>query len=142
MLKVLSIEDDAGILAVLQSVLRSAKIDGLQFQYANTLDSGVEMVKSFLPDVILLDLKLPSGDGKGWSDGAHTLSLVPELSEFAPVIIVSGFAEEYFAQAIEMGASDCIPKSLLLSTHPGAVLAHLIALALAHWKKRYAAEIH
>lgn len=143
MLKVLSIEDDAGILTVLQSVLKSAKIEGLQFQYANTLDAGVELVKSFRPDVILLDLKLPIADGQGWSDAPHTLSLIPELSEFAPVIIISGFAEEHFAEAIECGAADCIPKSLLLSSQPGAILAHLIALALAHWKKRYAApEVH
>lgn len=143
MLKVLSIEDDAGILTVLQSVLNSSKIAGLQFQYANTLDAGVSMVKSFQPDVILLDLKLPIGEGQGWSDAKHTLSLVPEFSEFSPVIIVSGFAEEYFAEAIEAGAADCIPKSMLLSAHPGGILAHLIALALAHWKKRYAsAEVH
>lgn len=143
MLRVLSIEDDAGILTVLQAALKSAKIDGLQFQYANTLDAGVALVKTFAPDVILLDLKLPIGAGLGWSDVAHTLSLVPNLSEHAPVIIVSGFAEEHFARAIESGAADCIPKSMLLSAHPGAILAHLIALALAHWKKRYAAaELH
>ncbi|AKB33173.1 Sensory transduction histidine kinase [Methanosarcina siciliae HI350] len=70
---------------------------------------AIELVKAELPDLILLDMKLPESDGY---EICSTLKSDPEY-RFIPIIIISGFFEDTTnMKAIQCGADDFIHKPL------------------------------
>jgi two-component system KDP operon response regulator KdpE len=103
MLKILIIEDDANVVVAIKLCLQirwpevaiAASPLGLK---------GVEMAKSLLFDIILLDLNLPDTDG---------LEVLRQIRCFSnvPIIIVSvRGGEDDQAKGLEMGADDYIVK--------------------------------
>jgi len=100
-LQVLVIEDDREIRSLMQA---SLSVEGFAVQTAVTLSEARAMLKHKLPDLIVLDLGLPDGDG---------VQLVRELRKqhATPVIVVS--ARHQDAQKIELldaGADDYLTK--------------------------------
>ncbi|MDP3616857.1 MAG: response regulator [Rhodoferax sp.] len=100
-LQVLVIEDDREIRSLMQA---SLSVEGFAVQTAVTLSEARAMLKHKLPDLIVLDLGLPDGDG---------VQLVRELRKqhATPVIVVSARHQE--AQKIELldaGADDYLTK--------------------------------
>lgn len=63
-LSVLLIEDDVEACCELQSCFESAENIEL-VGITNNARQGLEMVQTFLPDIILLDLELHTGGGNG-----------------------------------------------------------------------------
>jgi DNA-binding response OmpR family regulator len=119
-MKVLIVEDEEILYRVLQEKLESEKhnvkvaIDG---------ELALEMVKSFKPDFILLDIILPKKDG---------LSVLAELKaseEFSsiPVIVLSNLAEDdKIKEALKLGALDYFVKT----QHPLAEIVEKIEESL------------
>lgn len=138
-MKILSIEDDANICTLIKRVLEAADIGVTDFRCISTLEAGLSELECFTPDLILLDLKLPRADGGGYWSAEETIRHLPELSRVAPVIVLSGYADAHFVNAIQCGAADCLSKTTWLQPRHEAFFAHQIALALAHWKKDHAA---
>ena len=100
-LKVLVVEDDREIRAMMQS---SLSVEGFDVQTAVSLSEARALLKHNPPDVIVLDLGLPDGDG---------VELVHELRKqhSTPVIVVSARHQE--AQKIALldaGADDYLTK--------------------------------
>ncbi|MDD5332317.1 MAG: response regulator [Rhodoferax sp.] len=100
-LQVLVIEDDRAIRSLMQA---SLSVEGFVVQTAVSLSEARAMLKHKLPDLIVLDLGLPDGDG---------VQLVRELRKqhATPVIVVSARHQE--AQKIELldaGADDYLTK--------------------------------
>lgn len=100
-LQVLVIEDDREIRSLMQA---SLSVEGFAVQTAVSLSEARAMLKHKLPDLIVLDLGLPDGDG---------VQLVRELRKqhATPVIVVSARHQE--AQKIELldaGADDYLTK--------------------------------
>ncbi len=100
-LKVLVVEDDREIRALLQS---SLSVEGFAVQTAVTLSEATALLRHDPPDLVVLDLGLPDGDG---------VQLVRELRQTrsTPVIVVSARHQE--AQKIELldaGADDYLGK--------------------------------
>lgn len=60
MTKIAIIEDDA---VINQMYRMKFEADGFEVQVANNGKSGVEMVESFGPDIVLLDLQMPEMSG-------------------------------------------------------------------------------
>ncbi len=99
--KVLLIEDDPAICSLLRSYLRDTQFKLLE---ANTARSGLDLVAEKRPDLILLDLGLPDGEG---------IDVVRAIREWArtPVIIMSGRSEdEAKVAALDAGADDYVTK--------------------------------
>ena len=99
--KVLIVEDDTNIAELLHLYLEK---EGFETVVANDGGKGVELFRSFHPDLVLLDIMLPVMDG--WS----VLKKIRE-SDKTPVIMLTAKGEtEDKVQGLEGGADDYIVK--------------------------------
>lgn len=98
---VLSVDDDEGLQFVIEQYLEG---DGYAVLKAGDAKSALEKLEGAGPDVILLDLVLPDGEG---------LTLIPQFraKTSAAIIVVSGKSETTEKiVCLEMGADDYITK--------------------------------
>lgn len=98
---ILIVEDDAAILQLLVTSLEAA---GYRVAQAVNLAEALIEAQSRQPELILLDLGLPDGDG---------LTLIPRLREFtqSPIVVLSARGrEEDRVAALDLGADDFVPK--------------------------------
>jgi len=103
--RVLLIADDAAMTLTMRHFIERA---GMRTALAPTVPLGMALCKSFLPDVVLLDLDLPGGDG---------VALIGRLAREGDcgIIAVSGRGEESERVAgLEQGADDYIVKPVRL----------------------------
>jgi two-component system KDP operon response regulator KdpE len=101
---ILIVEDDPEILRVLQASLEAG---GYRLAVAGSLADGLVEAQSRQPDLVLLDLGLPDGDG---------LTLIPRLRQFsrAPILVLSARGrEEDKITALDLGADDFVAKPFL-----------------------------
>src|SRR5215469_13856368 len=87
MTKIALIEDDP---VINQMYRMKFEADGFEVQIADNGERGVDMVESFRPDIILLDLQMPH------MDGAEALTHIraEEWGKNIPVIILTNLGEE------------------------------------------------
>ena len=117
-LRVLVVEDDPEIRTIIQS---SLSVEGFTVQTAVSLSEASALILHARPDILVLDLGLPDGDG---------LSLVQEVrkSHTLPILIVSAIHQEsQKIQALDAGADDYLVKPFSV----GELLAR-IRVALRH----------
>ena len=126
-LRVLVVEDDPDIRAMMQS---SLSVEGFTVQTAVSLSEASALIRHDLPDILLLDLGLPDGDG---------LSLVQEVrkTQSLPILIVSARHQEaQKIQALDAGADDYLVKPFSV----GELLARM-RVALRHRGTSLAAAV-
>ena len=100
-LRVLVVEDDRQIRTMLQSTLG---VEGFDVQTAVTLSEASALLKHSLPDLVLLDLGLPDGDGA---------ELVRQVRQHhgLPIIVVSArHQESEKVKLLDAGADDYLTK--------------------------------
>ena len=100
-LRVLVVEDDREIRTLVQSALA---VEGFEVQTAVTLSEATALVQHSPPDLIVLDLGLPDGEG---------LQLVREVrrQSSVPIIVVSArHQEEQKIVLLDAGADDYLTK--------------------------------
>lgn len=100
-MRVLVVEDDAEIRALIQSALT---VEGFEVQTAVTVSEASALLRHALPDILLLDLGLPDGDGA---------VLVREVRKHhsLPILIVSARHQEaQKIQLLDAGADDYLTK--------------------------------
>jgi CheY-like chemotaxis protein len=104
-IKVLIAEDDHFLVKAYQVKLEK---EGFEVQIANDGEQALEILKSFVPDVIILDLVMPR------KDGFATLAEIkqnPSLKDI-PVVVASNLGQsEEIGRATELGATDVVTKS-------------------------------
>jgi len=123
-IRVLVIDDEAAILRFLKPALEANNYD---MASAGTVADGTKRIAAETPDIVLLDLGLPDGDGKDVIKRAREWSDVP-------IIVLS--AREREAEKIEsldLGADDYVNKPFEV----GELLARMRA-ALRHRMQRKA----
>ncbi|CAN1211686.1 hypothetical protein TUMEXPCC7403_15895 [Tumidithrix helvetica PCC 7403] len=75
---------------------------------AETLEAGLELWRSQHPDVVLVDMSLPDGDGLEFLTEIGT----DKADEKLPAIVLTGQGDERTAvQAMKLGAADYLIKS-------------------------------
>jgi two-component system nitrogen regulation response regulator NtrX len=101
---ILVVDDEKNIRT---SLSRSLEIEGYQCVTADSVAGALEAVKAEAPDLVMLDVKLPDGDGLDvlrWMKREHA-----EI----PVIVMSGHGTiEMALEAIRAGAHDFVEKPL------------------------------
>ena len=116
MTKIAIIEDDA---TINQMYRMKFEADGFDVRIANNGKIGVELVASFEPDVILLDLQMPE------MNGAEALEHIraQDSSKTTPVIVLTNLGEEEApAEIRSLGNHSYIVKANLT---PRQVVAHV-----------------
>ena len=104
---VLLVDDEKSIQSSIEMYLREKKHD---VYTASSVDEGLEMLEKHLPEVVIVDLKLPDKDG---------FIMIEELrrrNSAAAVIVISGYGDiQKAVRATKMGAHQFIPKPFSLA---------------------------
>jgi len=104
MLNVLLIEDET---LFAKSVLRRLEREGHQGVIVDTIAAGRQQLKDNMPDILLLDVRLPDGNG---------LALLSEIQAneawaAIPVVMMTAYGElEDAVSAMKLGATDYLKK--------------------------------
>lgn len=126
-LRVLVVEDDREIRTLMQSTL---SVEGFEVQTAVSLSEARALLRHALPDVMVLDLGLPDGDG---------LALVHAVRKqhALPILVVSARHQEaQKIQLLDAGADDYLTKPFSV-----AELLARIRVALRHRGTALAAAV-
>ncbi len=99
--KILVIEDESNIRSFVQTVLETG---GYHVLTASTCQQGVMMFASHVPDLVILDLGLPDGDGLGFIQVVRRNSATPIL------VLSARTMETDKVMALDLGANDYITK--------------------------------
>ena len=103
---ILIIDDESDLCKILSRILSSK---GYRTGFANTKKEGMASIKKEKPDLVVLDLKLPDGDG---------MELLPKIKKVSPeiaVIIISAHGnEESRKEAQKYGVYSFIDKPLFV----------------------------
>lgn len=124
--KILLIDDEEDILELLKYNLTK---EGYEVKTAIDGFKGVDIAKSFVPDLILLDIMMPK------QDGVETCRQIREIPELANcyVIFLTARSEEYSeVAAFDIGADDYITKPI----KPRALMSRINALFRRETKKK------
>ena len=123
--KILVVDDESDILELLKYNLSK---EGYDVKTAGDGIKGVEIAKSFCPDLILLDIMMPKQDGV---ETCRQIREIPDLSNTF-VIFLTARSEEYSeVAAFDMGADDYITKPI----KPRALVSRINALFRRESKK-------
>ena len=123
-LRVLVIDDEAAILRFLRPALEA---NSYEMTSAGTAAEGIKRVAAETPDIVLLDLGLPDGDGK------DVIRRAREWSDVPIIVLSAREREAEKIEALDLGADDYINKPF----NVGELLARMRA-ALRHRMQRRA----
>lgn len=123
--RILVVDDEPDIVELLQYNLERA---GYEVKSAANGQEAIDMSRSFLPNLILMDIMMPKMDGV---ETSRLLREMPELSE-TYIIFLTARVEEYSeVAAFDVGADDYIIKPI----KPRALISRIGALFRRELKK-------
>ena len=116
--RILLVDDDDYLRSVLSSQLRKKGV--MAFAEASRASEAFDQIDIFRPDLVLLDMELPDGNG---------LDICQSLRAHGfqkPIIMLTGqMEEEDIVKGLDKGASDYIAKPMRFSELFSLVCAHL-----------------
>jgi len=99
---ILIVDDDKNICEILSLLVKK---EGLKTLVAHEGDTALKIIRSKMPDIVLLDIKMPG------MDGIEVLKQVKELDENLPIVMITAYANIQGAvDAIRLGAHDYLAK--------------------------------
>lgn len=122
--QVLVVDDEAAILRFLKPALEA---NSYQVAGAATAAEGIKRIAAETPDIVLLDLGLPDGDGK------DVIRQVRQFSDVPIVVLSAREREMEKIEALDLGADDYVNKPF----NVGELLARM-RTALRHRMQRNA----
>ncbi|MGB9975827.1 sigma-54-dependent transcriptional regulator [Thermovenabulum sp.] len=100
--KILIIDDEPAICKALQISLKS---EGFEVDTALSAKEGIKKFKAILPDVVVLDLRLPD------SDGIKVMESIKAIEKDTIIILITAYGDTKTAvEAVKKGAYDFITK--------------------------------
>lgn len=117
-LRILIVDDEHEIVELLEDLLTEK---GYNVSTAFTLDEARQKIKQYDPGIVLLDIKLPDGDGVDF------LQEIKKKNPKIDVIMITGLSDKEIAlTALKRGAADYITKPIDLDYLTSSVLAKVI----------------
>jgi len=123
-IRVLVIDDEAAILRFLKPALEA---NSYEMESAGTVAEGIKRTAATTPDIVLLDLGLPDGDGK------DVIRRAREWSDVPIIVLSARDRETEKIEALDLGADDYVNKPFNI----GELLARM-RTALRHRMQRKA----
>ena len=123
-IRALVIDDEAAILRFLKPALEANNYD---MTSAGTVAEGLKRIAAEAPDIVLLDLGLPDGDGK------EVIRRAREWSDLPIIVLSARERETEKIEALDLGADDYVNKPF----NVGELLARM-RTALRHRMQRKA----
>jgi len=114
--RILVVDDESRMIGFIRMNL---ELEGYQVLEANDGIKALEMVRTQLPDLVLLDVMMPG------LDGFETLRMLREFSNVPVIMLTAKGEEEDKVRGLELGADDYVTKpfgSRELSSRVRAVL--------------------
>jgi len=99
--RILVVDDEPGILRFLRAALLA---NDFEFESARAVREAIKSIASQVPDVVVLDLGLPDGDGK------DVIRQVREWSDVPIIVISARDREAEKIEALDRGADDFVAK--------------------------------
>jgi sigma-B regulation protein RsbU (phosphoserine phosphatase) len=132
--KILLVDDDVSLAKLFQYNLSKA---GFECKVANNVKDGIDVAKSFLPDVIISDIMMPEIDGFEFRKmllDDHDLRSIPFL------FLTAKSGEEDILEGYDLGITDYVLKT----AGPRVVVAKVTAIAksLKKERQRVVSELH
>ena len=121
-IRVLVIDDEAAILRFLKPALEA---NNYEMTSAGTIAEGIKRIAAETPDIVLLDLGLPDGDGK------DVIRRAREWSDLPIIVLSARERETEKIESLDLGADDYVNKPF----NVGELLARMRA-ALRHRMQR------
>lgn len=119
MKKILIVDDNLSIRKALKFVFSK---DNFEIIEAINGQDGLEKAKTFLPDLIIMDFKMPILNG--W-EAARQIKQLDRLNE-VPIVGYTAYAsKEHIVAGIEAGCNEIIKKPIDLETMKKKVQAYL-----------------
>ncbi len=116
--KVLVVDDEEDILELLKYNLKK---EGYDVKTASNGVKAVEIARSFLPDLVILDIMMPHQDGV---ETCRQMREIPELNN-SYILFLTARTEEYSeVAAFDIGADDYLSKPI----KPRALMSRISAL--------------
>jgi two-component system KDP operon response regulator KdpE len=100
-MRVFVVDDEAAILRFLKPALEA---NGYEMMTAGTVAEALKRIAADVPDVVILDLGLPDGDGK------DVIRRVREWSDVPIVVLSARDRETEKIEALDLGADDFVNK--------------------------------
>lgn len=122
--RVLVVDDEAAILRFLKPALEA---NNYEMTSAGTMAEAIKSIAASAPDIVLLDLGLPDGDGK------DVIRRAREWSDVPIIVLSARERESEKIEALDLGADDYVNKPFDV----GELLARMRA-ALRHRMQRKA----
>ncbi|MDF2988324.1 MAG: response regulator containing CheY-like receiver domain and AraC-type DNA-binding domain [Eubacterium sp.] len=105
MYKVLIIDDESIIRKGIKNIINWKQLDCEVCADASDGIEGIELIKKYLPEIIITDIRMPGLDG---------LSMIKQVKSIVPntkIIILTGYRDfDYVQEAIKCGAFDFLLK--------------------------------
>jgi two-component system, OmpR family, KDP operon response regulator KdpE len=120
--RALVIDDEVAILRFLKPALEA---NDYEISSAGTVAEGIKRIASEVPDIVLLDLGLPDGDGK------DVIRRAREWSDVPIIVLSARERETEKIEALDLGADDYVNKPFNI----GELLARM-RTALRHRMQR------
>jgi len=95
--KILIVDDEAGIIQEIKEFLEE---EGYEVYTADTGKAGMQLIEEILPDVILIDVKLPD------TSGNEVLRFCKEKSPKTKTVIVTGYVDQHVMDEAELLGRD------------------------------------
>lgn len=107
MAKILLVEDDQILAKLYQAKFQK---EGFETNLAFDGQEGIDLMKTFKPDLIILDLIMPKVDGFSF---LRRINEYPDLnSQNIPILVLSNLGQESdIKKAVDMGAKDFFIKA-------------------------------
>lgn len=121
--RVLLVDDD---LSLANSYQVRLETEGFEVRQCNDGEQALQMVQSFLPDVVLMDIMMPKLNG---FDTLDNLQQMPNIKGLKIVILSALGQPEDVERAKSLGASDYLVKSQVVISDVVARLRELLALS-------------
>ena len=102
-MKVLLVEDDPDARAIFEEML-----SGYDIKVANNGEKAVKLYRRFRPDVVLMDVVLPS------KDGVEAAKEILSFDENAKIIAITAYARQNREKILEAGILEILEKPFFM----------------------------